>query len=120
MTTKKPRFLVDVCIGKGVEDWLVEKGYDIQTVREIDSRMSDMDVLKLAVTEKRTVMTMDKDFGELVYHSGMSHAGILLLRIEDAASKEKERILERILATYENKLIYNFCVFQDGRLRIRK
>jgi hypothetical protein len=33
----------------------------------------------LAALEKRIVITMDKDFGELVYHSGMDHSGILLL-----------------------------------------
>jgi len=120
MTAKKPRFLVDVCVGKAVEDWLVANAYDALTVREIDPRMSDADVLKLAVSEQRMVVTLDKDFGELVYHSGLSHAGVLLLRIEDASGKEKIDVLKRILATHEGKLLNNFCVYQDGKLRIRK
>jgi len=111
---------VDVCVGKAVEDWLVANAYDALTVREIDPRMSDADVLKLAVSEQRMVVTLDKDFGELVYHSGLSHAGVLLLRIEDASGKEKIDVLKRILATHEGKLLNNFCVYQDGKLRIRK
>jgi hypothetical protein len=32
---------------------------------------------KTAVSESLMVITMDKDFGELVYRSGLSHAGVL-------------------------------------------
>jgi predicted nuclease of predicted toxin-antitoxin system len=36
--------------------------------------MSDDNIIRLAATEKRMVVTMDKDFGELVYHSWESAA----------------------------------------------
>jgi len=32
------------------------------------------------------VLTMDKDFEELVYNSGLPHAGVLLLRVENCNS----------------------------------
>src|ERR1700687_1117117 len=53
--------------------------------RDVDPRMSDKDILDWAVREQRLVLTQDKDFGELVYLSGQAHAGVLLLRLEDAA-----------------------------------
>ena len=120
MTPGKPRFLVDVCVGRKVEDWLVKNGYDIETVREINPRMNDKEILKIAVIEGRMVVTMDKDFGELVYNSGMAHSGVLLLRIEDANANEKVKTIEKILTEYQDMLSNNFCIFQNEKLRIRK
>ncbi len=75
-----------------VERWLQKHGYDIKNVRDIDPRMIDKEILKMAVSEKRMVITMDKDFGELVYNSGLPHAGVLLLRLEEATSDEKVQL----------------------------
>ncbi len=81
---KKLKFLVDVGVGQKVERWLSDNGYNTKNVRDLDPRMLDKHILKIAVAEKRMVITMDKDFGELVYNSGLPHGGVLLLRIEDA------------------------------------
>ena len=114
------KLIVDVGVGKEVERWLLNQGYDIKSVREMDPRMSDRKILKMAVSEKRVVVTMDKDFGELVYNSGMPHAGVLLLRLEEAVSDEKVKIVEKILEEYSDRLLNKFCVFKGGILRIRK
>ena len=114
------KFLVDVGVGKKVERWLLNHGYDIKCVRDIDPRMPDREILKIAVYEARMVLTMDKDFGELIYNSGLPHAGVLLLRLEDAGVDEKIEIVEKVLNKYSDKLLKKFSVFKDGRLRIRK
>ncbi|MBI3599491.1 MAG: DUF5615 family PIN-like protein [Nitrospinae bacterium] len=120
MEQKNLKFLVDVGVSKKVEKWLLNNGYNIKSVRDINPRMLDKEILKIAVSERRMVITMDKDFGELVYNSGLPHAGVLLLRLESARSDEKVEIVKKILEKYSDKLIYNFCVFKDGQLRIRK
>ena len=120
MNSTKIRFIVDMGVSKKVEEWLSTNDYDIKAVRDIDPRMKDRDILKLAVTEKRMVITMDKDFGELVFNSGLDHSGVLLLRLEDAKSDEKVKTIQEILLKYEDKLENNFCVYQQGKLRIRK
>ena len=63
---------------------------------------------------------MDKDFGELVYNSGLPHAGVLLLRLESANSREKVEIVSKIMEKYSEKLMNCFSVFKDGKLRIKK
>jgi predicted nuclease of predicted toxin-antitoxin system len=120
MSQKKLKFLVDVGVGRKVEVWLLRNGYDIKAVRDINPKMKDDKILRLAVFEKRMVITMDKDFGELVYNSGLPHSGVLLLRLEGAKSDEKVKTMEKILKEYSDKLLNNFCVFEHGRLRIRK
>jgi len=120
MSRSSLKFLIDVGVSKKVEEWLLEKEYDMKAVRDIDSGMSDREVLKIAVHENRMVITMDKDFGELVYNSNLAHSGVLLLRLEDANANEKVRTIEKILTKYQSKLSNNFCVYQHGKLRIRK
>ena len=122
MNQKKLRFLVDVGVGKKVEEWLLRNGYgyDLKAVRDINPKMEDAKILSIAVSENRMVVTMDKDFGELVYNSGLPHSGVLLLRLEGAESNEKVKAIAKILTEYWDRLPNNFCVFQHGRLRIRK
>ena len=44
------KFLVDVCVSTKVEEWLISNGYDSRSVRAIDPRMKDRDILKLAAS----------------------------------------------------------------------
>jgi len=82
--------------------------------------MTDDEILRIAVSENRMVIAMDKDFSELVYNSGLPHHGVLLLRLEDATGDEKVKIVEEILAQYSDKLSLKFCVYQQGKFRIKK
>jgi predicted nuclease of predicted toxin-antitoxin system len=91
MPAQELRFMVDVGVGRKVERWLREAGCDVAAVREIDPRAGDSDILKLSVEDSRIVLTMDKDFGELVYRSGKAHA---------------------------DKLKGSFCVYQNNTLRV--
>jgi predicted nuclease of predicted toxin-antitoxin system len=114
------KFLIDVGVGKKVEEWFNENNYDVKCVRDINMHAKDADILKLAVSEDRMIITMDKDFGELVYNSGMLHSGVLILRLEDARGEDKVDIVKRIMTGFSKKIENKFCVFQDGKLRIRE
>ena len=120
MNPSTPRFLIDVGVGKGIERYLMEEGYDTKAVRDIDPCMEDEDIIRIAALENRMVVTMDKDFGELVYHSLMKHCGVLLLRLEDAAGPEKLQVFKYIIKNYSSQIKDNFCVFQNNRFRIKK
>lgn len=120
MSSSELRFLVDVGVGKGIEKYLMEEGYDTKAVRDIDPCMEDEEIIRIAVAENRMVVTMDKDFGELVYHSSMKHCGVLLLRLEDASGQEKLQVVKYIIKNYSSQIKNSFCVFQNNRLRIKK
>lgn len=113
------KFLIDVGVGKKVEEWLQNEGYDVKCVRDIDARLSDREILKIAANENRMIITMDKDFGELVHSSGLLHAGVLLLRLEDMDSEQKRSIVERIIRGYGDIIRGKFCVFKHNKLRIK-
>ena len=88
-------------------------------VRDLNPRMTDATILALAVQEERFLITMDKDFGEMVFRFRQSHAGVLLLRLADAPSDEKVLVVQQIFTSHLDALPGNFCVYQKGRLRIR-
>jgi predicted nuclease of predicted toxin-antitoxin system len=113
------KFLIDVGVGASVVKWLREHGHDAVSVRDIDSRAKDQDILETAVRESRMVITMDKDFGELVYNSGLAHSGVLILRLEDATGQEKVDVIKAIISEFSTSIENRFCVYQNGRLRIR-
>ena len=120
MSTSDLKFLVDVGVGKKVEDFLYKSGYDVLPVRKINPRMNDAEIIGIAAKDNRIIITMDKDFGELVYNSDMIHKGILLLRTENCSGDKKAKILSEILINYSSELKDNFCVFSKDRLRIRR
>jgi predicted nuclease of predicted toxin-antitoxin system len=113
------RFLVDFNVGQAVSEYLRTAGYDVSFVGELDPRMDDVDILDLAVREGRIVVTMDTDFGELVYHAGRPHAGVLLLRMPGARREQKVEAVAQILSQHATKLAGHFCVYHVGRLRVR-
>jgi len=113
------KFLIDVGVGKSIEKWLAEKAYDTCAVRHINPSMTDREIVLRAREDNRIIITMDKDFGELIYQSHMTHAGVLLLRLEDESAEEKLRVVRKILAGYSDKIAHAFSVYQNGRLRVR-
>lgn len=111
--------LVDVSAGQAITDAILALGHDSVAVRDRDPKMADDAILAWAVAEGRIVVTMDKDFGELVFRSGQPHAGVLLLRLEAARAPERARVVTDIFTQYGDQLPGRFSVYQDGRLRVR-
>ena len=106
-------------VGIGAERGLQARGYDVLAVRDLDPAMSDEDILLRAEREGRMVVTMDRDFGELVYYSARVHAGVLLLRMGAATGEEKQQVVIDIVERYAKAIAGKFAVYQRGKLRIR-
>ena len=116
---EQKKFIVDVGVGKQVEEYLKHQMFDVKSVRDINVSLADNEILEIAIKEKRMIITMDKDFGELVYHTGLLHNGVLILRLEDADEDEKVKIVSQIMNSYVNEIYTKFCVYQNGKLRIK-
>jgi predicted nuclease of predicted toxin-antitoxin system len=113
------KFLVDHNVGRGVAHALQEAGHEAIFVGDVDPHMEDTAILTWAVREQRLLITQDHDFGALVYQSGASHAGVLLLRMGEARRAERIAVLRWILDNHAADLPGCFSVFENGRLRIR-
>jgi predicted nuclease of predicted toxin-antitoxin system len=113
------RFLVDVNVGLAVANDLRDTGHDVVFAGDFDWCMPDAKMLSLAFREQRIIITLDTDFGELVYHSHQPHAGVLLLRMPGANREERVEMVREIVSRFADHLPGRFCVYRQGRLRVR-
>ena len=112
------KFLVDECLGYSVTKWLQSHGYDVVSIVEVSPGISDDQVLHKALLENRILITMDKDFGDIVFRSNKDHCGIILLRLVDDQLSRKITILSNVLTQHAHELENNFIVVTDQSIRI--
>jgi predicted nuclease of predicted toxin-antitoxin system len=100
------RCLIDHNVGRGVAQALASDGHDAIFVGDVDLHMIDTDILAWAVRDQRILITQDHDFGALVYRSGWSHRGVLLLRMgEGVAVSGLPRFVGFCKSTVKSSLI---------------
>ena len=70
---------VDRCAGGRLAEWLREQGHDAAESAERGEDPGDVVILGWAATEQRILVTMHKDFGELVFKGRQTHFGLVRL-----------------------------------------
>ena len=80
--------------------------------------MLDADILDMANTEKRILVTNDKDFGELTFLQKKLSTGIILIRAKGQRPQDKIKAMKRLLKNYSDKLLYHFVVITKKKIRI--
>ena len=110
------KFLIDRCAGRLLAAWLREQGHDVLDLPELGKDPGDEQVLAHAAAEERILVTIDTDFGELIYARRFSHSG--LLRLPDVRARERIKLLEEVLARHSADLEKGAVVTVRGR-RIR-
>ena len=113
------KFLVDRCAGRLLADWLRNQGHDVVESRELGPDPGDRALLDWAAKETRILVTIDSDFGELIYLEHVSHAG--LVRLPDVPARERQLIFQDLLERYEAELQGAAIItVRGGRIRISK
>ena len=112
------RFLADECCDRAVVRALRAGGYDVLSVSEITPRAEDSHVIRLALREKRILLTEDKDFGRLVYSHGQKTLGVIFLRFPTSVRKQIAKDIVKLVKQQGEKLIGSFITVQPGRIRI--
>ena len=97
---------------------LRERGHDVAWVRSDAPGSSDLEVIARAQAEGRVLVTFDKDFGELVFRSGLSaSSGVVLFRISVPSPAYIARVA---VAALESRTDWagHFAVVEDDRIRM--
>jgi predicted nuclease of predicted toxin-antitoxin system len=115
----KPKLLLDENIGKLVTGFLREQGYDVLSILEEFPGIKDKEVLVKAVREDRILVTLDKDFGTLVYHYSRKHVGVILLRLKKESATHISTALLTVLTNYSEQLMGRFITASENQIRIR-
>ena len=79
----------------------------------------DRALLEWAAKDTRILVTIDTDFGQLIYLENISHAG--LVRLPDVPARERQSIIQDLLARYATELQDAAIItVRGGRIRISK
>lgn len=113
------RFIADENFPGDAVRQLLAVGRDINWVRETHPGISDETVWAHAVAQARTILTFDKDFGELAFKRGLpSASGIVLFRLSMSPPRPG---IDRVVAVIRSRPDWSgsFWVVEPGRIRER-
>jgi predicted nuclease of predicted toxin-antitoxin system len=113
------RFLVDRCAGHRLAEWLRSQGHDVLESRELGPDPGDRALLERAAAEGRILVTIDTDFGELVYVEEVPHRG--LVRLPDVPAERRIALMAQVLEQHQQELETQAIItIRRGRIRISR
>jgi predicted nuclease of predicted toxin-antitoxin system len=114
------KFLFDQSADFRLIDHLRSLGHDVTAIsRNYPHSLADEDVLAIARQEQRILLVADSDFGELIFHQGLAHAGIVFFRLPGANVQIKIDHLNTVLEEHAEELAAGeFLVVTPGHIRI--
>ncbi|MFI5381256.1 MAG: DUF5615 family PIN-like protein [Tepidisphaerales bacterium] len=111
------KFLVDRCAGTRLAAGLREHGHDVFEARSISPDPGDAVLLEVAAADGRVVVTIDTDFGRLVYAGGAAHRGIV--RLPDVPYERKVQLMSAVLVRHTDDLANGAVITVRGdRIRV--
>ncbi len=114
------KFLADENFPRPTVHALRENHFEIAWVTEDHPGSRDQDVLARCAQNQSTLLTLDKDFGELVFRRGLpAECGVILFRVD---AESPAQFTEIALAALRSRDDWNgfFSVVGGGRIRMRQ
>lgn len=112
------RLLLDSCVSLRIRDELTAEGHDVAAAADWGKDPGDEEILDRAHRAERTLITLDKDFGELAIIQERPHSGIV--RLVDISITRQAAVCLHVLGVYGAELQKGAIVTAEpGRLRIR-
>jgi len=114
------KFLFDQSADFRLIPHLRELGHDVQAIsRNYPHGLPDEDVLAIAREEERILIVADRDFGELIFHQELAHAGVVFFRLPGATLQTKIEHLNTVLEEHIEELTRGeFLVVTPGQIRV--
>ena len=113
------KFLVDRCAGRRLADWLRSQGHEVLESHEFRPDPGDRALLERAAAEGRILVTIDTDFGALVYVEEVPHAG--LVRLPDVPAERRIALMAEVFERHQHALETQAVItIRSGRIRISR
>lgn len=112
------KILLDSCVWGGAKAQLEALGHDVIWAGDWPEDPGDEAILSRANDEKRVLITLDKDFGELAVVFGRQHCGII--RVVDFGATVQAEAAQVALTQQGDELAKGALItVEPGRMRIR-
>ena len=100
---------------------LEKSGFDIITVGKDYMGILDSEVMELAIMERRTILTFDRDYGELIFKEGYKPVnGVIYLRWTDFQPNEPGEFLIELFSSKKIDFQNRLTVISRDNIRQRK
>ncbi len=112
------KFVADENFPRDALRLLRQAGFDVASIAETNPGLPDTEVLGIASSEDRTLLTFDKDFGDLAFRQGLqASCGVILFRIGSLTPTESAALA---IATLQSGVAWagHFCVVNDRKIRV--
>lgn len=96
------KFLVDRCAGHRLAQWLQSQGHDVVESKDFGPDPGDVVLLSWANEDQRVLISVDTDFGHLIYMKKEPHCG--LIRLPDVPAIQRINIMKHLLETHKKSL----------------
>ncbi len=116
------RIKVDENIGRSGVDLLRQDGHDVMTVREQGfAGSADEVVFQVCKAENRTLITLDRDFGQVPRFPPKQTAGVVILEFGGPASLRllHDRLRDFLMLARTRPVVGELWIVEPGRVRVR-
>jgi len=114
------KILADENISPKVVAYLRSIGLDVLDVKEQQwFGRADADLLHIAYSEHRFVLTHDSDFGDLAMNEGKPCYGILYLRVKNLKPIHVIHVCQQLFEKDPDLVPGTILVIRDSRVRMR-
>lgn len=115
------RIKLDENIGKRGLELLRDAGHDVSTVYEQGlSGVADEQIFHVCADEGRVLITLDRDFGEVLRFPPSRSAGVVLLELGTRATQARmlSRLEQFLSVARTNDVTGKLWIVEPGRVRI--
>lgn len=113
------KILLDTCVWGGAVRILTDAGHDVIWTGSWERDPGDDEILAFGVQEGRVLITLDNDYGDLIFLRGMTHCG--LIRLVGFRARQQGEVCLMLLDRYHADLTAQAIVTAEpGRVRIRR
>ncbi len=104
-------------ISRAICGFLESAGYDCVHAELLSPGLPDEELLRIAVTQERIVLTADKDFGELVFRRLLPVTGVILVRFRVPSEAERLAVFQRHWPVIERSVPGHFVAVTNRTVR---
>ena len=113
-------FLANENLPKPSVELLRRNGFAVRSIQEETPSISDADVVQIALQENLTILTFDRDYGELIFRYGKEkQPGVVYFRDKGADPLFVGQILIDLLTAGQIKFDNAFTVIESNNIRQR-
>jgi len=121
---RKPRFLVDENISPLTVEFLRNLGFDVTDLVELDNKgITNGELVKLAISKNRIIITLDLDFGEIYYFSSKKKFGAIVIRLKTPTIEDINTVIGKFFEEIDFEkvdLTKSLIILDEKKYRIRK